>query len=74
MQKREQMCLRYTQPSYASLTDGRTVEIPVLHDAAGATFLDVRKLFPDTGICTFDPGLQIPTRTAEDRISCETLH
>jgi len=28
----------------------------VLRDAAGATFVDVRRLYPDTGICTFDPG------------------
>ena len=41
-------------------TDGRKVELPVLRDAAGATFLDVRRLFPETGICTFDPGSSPP--------------
>jgi len=39
-----------------TLPDGREVRLPVLHDAAGCTFLDVRALYPATGICTFDPG------------------
>lgn len=30
--------------------------MPVLRDAAGSTFLDVRTLYLETGICTFDPG------------------
>ncbi|GBF96378.1 citrate (Si)-synthase [Raphidocelis subcapitata] len=38
------------------LPDGRTVELPVLKDAAGQTFLDIRALQPSTGVCTFDPG------------------
>jgi len=28
----------------------------VLTDAAGATFLDVRRLYPDHSVCTYDPG------------------
>ena len=31
------------------LPDGREVSLPVLTDAAGALFLDVRRLQPDTG-------------------------
>jgi len=31
------------------LPDGREVALPVLTDAAGATFVDVRKLRQDTG-------------------------
>jgi hypothetical protein len=32
-----------------TMPDGRTVSLPVLTDAAGALFVDVRKLQPDTG-------------------------
>ncbi|DBA92912.1 hypothetical protein WJX79_000420 [Trebouxia sp. C0005] len=38
------------------LPDGQELELPLLKDAAGNRFLDVRKLQPTTGICTFDPG------------------
>ncbi|KAK9822435.1 hypothetical protein WJX74_008201 [Apatococcus lobatus] len=38
------------------MPDGQTLQLPVLSDAAGAKFLDVRKLQPTTGMCTFDPG------------------
>ena len=31
------------------LPDGREVALPVLTDASGALFVDVRKLQPDTG-------------------------
>ena len=45
-------------PPTAVLTmpDGQEILLPVLTDAAGARFLDVRRLQPATGICTFDPG------------------
>ena len=36
--------------------DGREIVLPVLTDAAGATFLDVRRLYPDHSVCTYDPG------------------
>ncbi len=39
-----------------TLPDGRVLELPVLRDAAGATFLDVRRLYPEHAVCTFDPG------------------
>ena len=32
------------------LPDGREVSLPVLTDAAGALFVDVRRLQPDTGV------------------------
>eukprot|EP00891_Asterochloris_glomerata_P004678 jgi/Astpho2/4678/e_gw1.00067.398.1_t len=38
------------------LPDGQVIDLPLLQDAAGNKFLDVRKLQPSTGICTFDPG------------------
>ena len=37
-------------------TDGRVIDLPFLKDATGASFLDVRKLYPTTQICTYDPG------------------
>lgn len=39
-----------------TLPDGRVLQLPVLRDAAGATFLDVRRLYPEHGVCAFDPG------------------
>ncbi|KAL4521631.1 hypothetical protein Ndes2437B_g07799 [Nannochloris sp. 'desiccata'] len=38
------------------MPDGSTIELPVLLDSNGAKFVDIRKLQPSTGICTFDPG------------------
>ena len=38
------------------MPDGREIELPVMRDADGNQFVDVRKLHPSTGICTFDPG------------------
>ncbi|KAK9843949.1 hypothetical protein WJX81_000244 [Elliptochloris bilobata] len=38
------------------LPDGTEIEVPLLQDASGAKFLDIRKLQPSTGLCTFDPG------------------
>jgi citrate synthase len=32
------------------------IDLPFLKDATGASFLDVRKLYPTTQICTYDPG------------------
>ena len=37
------------QSATLRLPDGREVSLPVLTDAAGALFLDVRRLQPDTG-------------------------
>jgi citrate synthase len=39
-----------------TMPDGTKVEFPVLLDSSGAKFIDIRKLQPTTGICTFDPG------------------
>ena len=52
--------LRPTPSDFSKHPDGREVKIPVLRDAAGATFIDVRRLYPETGICTFDPGTREP--------------
>jgi citrate synthase len=38
------------------MPDGTVIELPVLLDSNGAKFVDIRKLQPTTGICTFDPG------------------
>ena len=43
-------------PSPHTHTDGRVIDLPFLKDATGASFLDVRKLYPTTQICTYDPG------------------
>ncbi len=42
-----------TPPTSATLhmPDGRVVSLPVLTDAVGAVFVDVRKLQPETGAC-----------------------
>ena len=34
----------------------QTVSLPVLIDAYGAQFVDIRRLQPETGICTYDDG------------------
>jgi citrate synthase len=39
-----------------TLPDGRAIPLPVLTDAAGATFVDIATLFPRTGVCTLDVG------------------
>lgn len=39
-----------------SLSDGTSIELPVVRDAAGARFVDVQNLFATAGICTYDPG------------------
>ena len=46
---------RLSRPSPRT-PDGREIVLPVLTDAAGATFLDVRRLYPDHSVCTYDPG------------------
>eukprot|EP00740_Mantoniella_antarctica_P017510 CAMPEP_0181392384 /NCGR_PEP_ID=MMETSP1106-20121128/26554_1 /TAXON_ID=81844 /ORGANISM="Mantoniella antarctica, Strain SL-175" /LENGTH=138 /DNA_ID=CAMNT_0023513487 /DNA_START=72 /DNA_END=485 /DNA_ORIENTATION=+ len=61
-------CVPPYEAATLTLPGGRTVEIPVLRDAAGATFLDVRRLFPETGVCTFDPGFN-STASCESTIT-----
>src|SRR5688500_9060915 len=36
--------------------DGGEVKYPVLPCTVGPDVVDVRKLYPDTGMCTYDPG------------------
>uniref|UniRef100_A0A7S3UCE3 Citrate synthase n=1 Tax=Picocystis salinarum TaxID=88271 RepID=A0A7S3UCE3_9CHLO len=50
------------------LPDGTTVKLPVLVDAAGQTFVDVRHLQTATGICTFDPGFS-STASCQSKIT-----
>lgn len=50
------------------LPDGTTVKLPVLVDAAGQTFVDVRHLHTATGICTFDPGFS-STASCQSKIT-----
>ncbi len=45
--------------------NGKTVELPVLHGACGPSVIDIRSLYNETGLFTFDPGF---TSTA----SCES--
>jgi len=40
-----------------TLTYGsKTIELPVLHGSVGPSVIDVRKLYGDTGMFTYDPG------------------
>jgi citrate synthase len=39
-----------------TVPDGRTVELPVLSGTAGPNVLDIRKLYGQTGMFTYDPG------------------
>eukprot|EP00803_Ostreobium_quekettii_P004154 evm.model.scf_1095EXC.3 EVM.evm.TU.scf_1095EXC.3 scf_1095EXC:45595-48729(+) len=50
------------------MPDGRSFELPVLKDAAGATFLDIRRLLPVQGICAYDPGFN-STASCRSRIT-----
>ena len=43
-------------PVPSDRADGRVIDLPFLKDSTGASFLDVRKLYPTTRICTYDPG------------------
>lgn len=45
--------------------NGKTIELPVLHGACGPSVIDIRALYNETGLFTFDPGF---TSTA----SCES--
>lgn len=45
--------------------NGKTIELPVLHGACGPSVIDIRTLYNETGLFTFDPGF---TSTA----SCES--
>jgi citrate synthase len=47
-----------TSPKTARLTvpDGKTVELPVLSGTIGPDVIDVRKLYGQTGMFTYDPG------------------
>src|ERR1043165_9661487 len=35
---------------------GKTASLPLLHGTAGASVIDIRKLYNETGYFTFDPG------------------
>ena len=43
---------------FASLTlpGGQTIKLPMLVDSAGCNFVDIRKLYSESGACCFDPG------------------
>lgn len=45
--------------------NGKTIELPILHGACGPSVIDIRSLYNETGLFTFDPGF---TSTA----SCES--
>lgn len=40
----------------------------MLRDAVGGKFIDVRRLYPEHGICTFDPGFN-STASCASRIT-----
>jgi len=39
-----------------TLPSGEVLSLPMLLDAAGGRFLDVRRLYGESGLCCFDPG------------------
>jgi len=39
-----------------ALPNGQTVQLPMLVDSAGSSFVDIRNLYGETGVCCFDPG------------------
>ncbi|KAK9915122.1 hypothetical protein WJX75_004966 [Coccomyxa subellipsoidea] len=45
-----------TENATLKLPNGQKIDLPFLTDAANNQFLDIRKLQPSTGICTYDPG------------------
>src|SRR3712207_3411121 len=47
-----------------TVPDGRTVELPVLSGTVGPDVIDIRKLYAQTGLFTYDPGF---TSTASCR-------
>ena len=55
-----------TNAKKATLTvEGKTVDLPVMSGTIGPDVIDIRKLYAETGIFTYDPGF---TSTA----SCES--
>ncbi len=50
------------------MPDGKVVELPVLPGTMGPSVLDVRKLYPATGVFTYDPGYT-STASCESRIT-----
>ncbi|MFQ5439391.1 MAG: citrate (Si)-synthase, partial [Paracoccaceae bacterium] len=55
-----------TPQKTATLTiDGREIELPVLSPSAGPDVIDIRRLYAEAGVFTYDPGF---TSTA----SCES--
>jgi len=51
-----------------SFPNGQSIQLPVLTDSSGSQFVDIRKLYPDIGICCFDPGFG-STASCESQIT-----
>lgn len=47
---------------------GKQVELPILHGTSGPSTIDVRKLYPELGYFTFDPGF-MSTASCESKIT-----
>ena len=46
-----------------TLTDnatGKSIDLPVIEGSIGPKVIDVRKLYAQTGCCTYDPGFMAP--------------
>jgi citrate synthase len=55
---------------FATLTlpNGKTCELPILEGSVGPAVIDIRKLFKETGLFTYDPGY-MSTASCESRIT-----
>ena len=56
--KKEPMAPRAVRHSF-TLTDNETgdsYELPILHGSIGPRVIDIRKLYAEAGIFTYDPG------------------
>ena len=47
---------------------GKTLELPVMHGSEGPSVIDVRKLYAETGMFTYDPGFT-STSSCDSRIT-----
>jgi citrate synthase len=58
------------QANSVSITtpSGKTAKLPLLHGTAGASVIDIRKLYNETGYFTFDPGYTC-TGSCESKIT-----
>jgi citrate synthase len=65
MEKSVTQAAQTYEPTVKVIYNGKTIELPVLSGSCGANVIDIRSLYNETGLFTYDPGF---TATA----SCES--